>query len=77
LPLWKKLIAMYGEGERPDLRRALFIRVDRLCQDRGKDMIILVREAITQAKGMRQPGHYFCRAIRAKINEAGFLEELP
>ena len=76
-PLWKKLLVMFGHGERPELRIALFQRVDRLCTERGKDMVVLVREAITGAKGRRQPAHYFCRAIRAKISEAGFLEELP
>ena len=77
LPLWRKLIGMYGEGERPALRIKLFQRVQHLVDQHGKTMINLVREAITLAKGSRQPGHYFCRAIKAKISEAGFLEELP
>jgi len=68
---------LYGHGERPELRIALFQKVDRLCLEHGKKMITLVREAVTGAKGRTNPAHYFCRAIRAKISEAGFLEELP
>lgn len=77
LDLWKRLLNHLGGGERPELRIMLFQRVQRLVEQHGLKMETLVREALTQAKGKRSPAHYFCRAIRAKINEAGFLEELP
>jgi len=76
-PLWRRLLVLYGHGERPELRIALFQRVDQLCATIGIPMVRLVREAVTGAKGRTNPAHYFCRAIRAKISEAGFLEELP
>lgn len=74
--LSEKLKQHLGLGERPELRMALYLRCERLAAQHGERFYQLVREALTLARGARSPGHYFCRAIRAKINEAGFLEDL-
>lgn len=77
LPLSKRLAAHLGLGERPELRWMLYYRLEFLVKQHGPKMELLIREALTLARGKTNQGHYFCRAIKAKIFEAGFLEVLP
>lgn len=72
-----RLFALYGPGEREDLRRMLFMRIERLVQIHGQRMMTLVREACISAQGRENPGNYFCRAVRLKIAEADWMEVLP
>ncbi len=76
LTLSKKLANHLGLGERPELRWSLYLRCERLADKHGDQFYTLVREVLTKAKGARNAGHYFCKAMTAKIREAGYLEVL-
>ena len=76
LTLSKKLANHLGLGERPELRWSLYLRCERLADKHGDQFYTLVREVLTKAKGARNAGHYFCKAMTAKIREAGYLEAL-
>lgn len=74
LPLQERLLAFYGGGERPDLRRMLFARLQYLVQRYGRPAETLVRECCIKAAAADQPGNYFCRVVRLKLAEATFME---
>lgn len=76
MTLSKKLANHLGLGERPELRWSLYLRCERLADKHGEQFFMLVREVLTKAKGARNSGHYFCKAMTAKIREAGYLEVL-
>jgi hypothetical protein len=76
LTLSKKLANHLGLGERPELRWSLYLRCERLADKHGEPFFTLVREVLSKAKCARNQGHYFCKAMTAKIREAGYLEAL-
>jgi len=65
-PLRAQLEKMFGLGEHPAKRRALYLRLDRLCElDRIYLSIIL--ECIAAADTKENPSHWFCRSITKRI----------
>lgn len=72
--LSQRLLELYGGGDRPDLRRMLFTRLEHLVNRYGEPAERLVREAAIKAAAANYPGNYFCRAVRLMLSEATFLE---
>lgn len=75
-PLSDKLFSLFGGGDNPSLRRALYIRVQLTCQTFGKPAEMIVREVCEAARRARSPGNYFAFAIVRRLRENGFIQEV-
>lgn len=58
-----RLEERFGLGEDPGKRRALYRRLQRLTEQRGKEAELWIYEAADKAGDARDPGRYFCAAI--------------
>lgn len=69
------LIADFGLGNEPALRRRLYDRLQRLVLQHGQKVELLIAEKRTMAKHptTRRPGNYFARAIAIALREAGLV----
>lgn len=70
----ERLAARFGFGDNPTKRRIFYDRVAKAIELHGSAAEALVGEAVQMASAAR-PGkrdHYFCRALVAKLREAGF-----
>jgi hypothetical protein len=72
ITLWK----LYGGGDRPDLRSAVFRKVQSLASIHGKKLEDQIRDVIRLSRGpdITNSGNYFCRAIMLRVRELGFLD---
>jgi hypothetical protein len=75
-PLSERLYALFGGGDNPSLRRALYIRVQLTCQTFGKPAELVLREVCEYAKRGRNPGNCFAFTIVRRFREHGFIEEV-
>lgn len=58
-----RLEERFGLGEDPGKRRALYKRLQRLAEQRGKEAELWIYEAADKAGDARDPGRYFSAAI--------------
>jgi hypothetical protein len=75
-PLSERLFSLFGGGDNPSLRRALYIRVQLTCQTFGKPAEVVLREVCEAARRARSPGNYFAFSIVRRFREHGFIEEV-
>lgn len=59
----ERLEERFGLGDQPDKRRALYRRLQRLAESRGKEAELWIYEAADKASDARDPGRYFSAAI--------------
>lgn len=59
----ERLELRFGVGDDPEKRRALYRRLQRLCESRGKEAELWIYEAADKASDARDPGRYFSAAI--------------
>jgi hypothetical protein len=67
--LCERLIRKFGLGTRPDLRRGLFERLERIVAEQGERAYLVVASAAADAEGKTNPGHYFCRVVQLRLAE--------
>ncbi len=58
-----RLEERFGLGDDPAKRRALYMRLQRLAEQRGKEAELWIYEAADKAGDARDPGRYFSAAI--------------
>lgn len=71
----ERLQRKFGLGDQPKKRLVLYRRLERLAALHGELVLALISEAVCCAVGKDKPGRYFCRAICAKLAEAGITEK--
>lgn len=74
LDLADRLARAWGLGDRPDLRRRFFERVQRLAVHHGQVVLDCVAAARMQAHGKSRPAVYFCHALALKLADRGLVE---
>ncbi len=69
------LIADFGLGQEPALRRALYARLEHIERIHGQKAELIIAEARSMAKlpTTKRPGNYFARAVLLKLREAGLV----
>lgn len=77
LSVSERLERKFGLGNKPVVRRLLYLRLEVLVSKLGAPMLALIDESVAQAAGTLEPDHYFCRAIVRKLNEAGYGDKKP
>jgi len=71
--LASRLLDRFGAGDKPQLRRALFDRLQRECCRHGDVVYRIVASACRSAQSAREPDRYFCSVVSRRMREAGFL----
>jgi hypothetical protein len=75
-----------GLGEFPLVRRRLFSRLQRVCQQRGDEPLLIVSQVLEEARCLKDrrtggeatkdsKGRYFCKAVVARLSEAGYWDK--
>jgi hypothetical protein len=75
--LAKRLEAKFGLGEFPMVRRRLYARLERACEQYGDPCYISVCDCGQAAETKAKPGNWFCAAVSSRLKEAGFLGDPP
>ena len=68
-----KLLDQFGEGDNVTLRRELYDRCERACQQHGEVCYRIVVGAVRSSKTAREPGRYFSATVSRRMREAGFF----
>ncbi len=68
-----------GLGEFPMVRRRLFARLQRLCQEKGDGPLQVIAALVQEAEGpkIRDKGQYFCWVVKRRLAEAGWPIDVP
>jgi hypothetical protein len=75
--LARRLEAKFGLGEFPMIRRRLYTRLERACEQHGDAAYIIVCDCGQAALTKGKPGNWFSSAVSARLKEAGFLGDPP
>jgi len=73
--LAKRLEGRLGLGEFPMIRKRLYSRVERTCQQHGDAAYAIVVDCVNAAVTKNKPGNWFSSAITRRLAEAGFLKQ--
>lgn len=74
-----RLETRFGLGSRPDLRKALYQRLERLVNEADFELAKLAYDIIASvaadAVGKDKPGNYFAHVVQARLREKGVLAQ--
>jgi hypothetical protein len=82
----RQLEQRLGLGEFPMIRRRLYSRLQRVCQQRGDEPLLIVSQVLEEARCLKDrqtggeatkhsKGLYFCKAVVARLSEAGYWDK--
>lgn len=73
---WHNLAARlhkkFGGGDAPATRRALFSKLERLCDQHGTPVYRHVKACASTALDKREPSHWFCRSVVCRLKDCGY-----
>lgn len=75
-PLADRLESVFGAGDNPSLRRALYLRVQFICLTFGEPALEVVREVVDYSLAARRPGNCFAFTIIRRLRERGYCQEV-
>lgn len=64
----------FGFGTRPDLRKALYERLEKLVEDEGEPAYLVIATVAADAAGKKEPGRYFAHVVILRLIERGILD---
>lgn len=72
------LESKFGLGEFPMVRRRVFSRLQRICQQRGVEALNVVSEVVVEAQSpnVRDKGRFFCFVVTRRLKELSMWEPL-
>ncbi len=71
-----RLQIKFGLGTRPDLREALYHRLQELVYGESGDRAYQVIASVAaDAVGKRDPGRYFAHVVMARLQERGIIPQ--
>ena len=68
-----RLERRFGLGGNPELRRALYRRLECMIDEQGEPMYRLVATAAAEASGKEDPGRWFAKVVCLRIRESGLI----
>lgn len=70
----RTLERLLGCGQFPLVRKRLYSRLQRVCEQRGQEPLTIVSECLQSAKSpsIRDPGKWFSAAVVRRLTEAGY-----
>ena len=73
----QRLEQKFGVGSRPDLRRALYRRLETICNEAdfstAEKAYHIIASVAADAVGKAKPGNYFASVVSARLREKGIL----
>lgn len=69
----ERLERKFGLGTRPDLRRALFQKLEKLVEEQGEHAYVVIASVAVDSEGKENPGRYFCRVVLLRLQERHVL----
>lgn len=66
-----RLRKKFGLGEQPEKRMRLYLRLEALEKVHGERIVQVISEAVAESITARFPDRYFCKAVAAKLKDAG------
>lgn len=69
----KRLTSVFGTGDNPTLRRELYERLQRACEQYGQSAYRIISGAVRSAKTAAHPDRYFAACVARRMREAGFF----
>lgn len=69
-----RLIRKFGDGDKPQLRRALFQRLSEEVELRGDDVLRIISECVVASETATYKDRYFCASVTRRLREAGYLK---
>ena len=69
----ERLQKRFGLGTRPELRRALYMRLEKLVEDEGESAYMVIASVASDAVGKENPGRYFSHVVLVRLMERGIL----
>lgn len=71
----KRLETLYGVGDNPQLRRRLYLRIQRCAIDHGPECYDVIRACVSSAASANQPDRYFCTSVASELKSLGFWDQ--
>jgi hypothetical protein len=69
----KRLEMRFGLGTRPELRRQLYTRLERLVASEGEGAYVCIASAAADSAGKLNPGRYFAHVVMLRLQERGVV----
>lgn len=69
----ERLLLVFGAGERPEIRKRLYSRLEREVIAHGEPVYDQIVAAAADARDKVHPGRYFARAVVARLRQRGYL----
>lgn len=69
-----RLETKFGLGTRPDLRKALYARLEHLVEEYGDRAYVAIASAAADAVGKENPGRYFARVVMLRLYERHVIQ---
>lgn len=69
-----RLEQRFSLGTRPELRRALYLRLEKLVNEEGVEAYQIIASVAADAVGKNHPGRYFSRVVCLRLTERGILQ---
>jgi len=70
----ERLVRKFGDGHKPQLRRALFERLSREVELSGEPVLRIISECVLASESATYKDRYFCAAVTRRLREAGYLK---
>lgn len=70
----EKLERRFGLGTRPELRKALYARLEQLVEEEGEPAYLVIATAAADAAGKTNPGRYFAHVVMLRLMERGVID---
>lgn len=70
----ERLTRRFGLGSRPELRKALYQRLERIVEEEGEPAYLVIATAAADADGKEDPGRYFSKVVMLRLMERGVIE---
>lgn len=69
----ERLVKKFGLGTRPELRKALYERLEKLVAEEGECAYLVIASTAADAEGKENPGRYFAHVVMIRLVERGVL----
>jgi len=69
-----RLEQRFGLGTRPELRKALYQRLEHVIETEGEPAYVVVASAAADAAGKENPGRYFAHVVMLRLMERGIID---
>lgn len=75
-PVAARLERRFGLGSEPQLRQALYTRLEKLVSEssEGSKVLEVIDSVVCDAVGKSDPGRYFARVVCLRLQERGLME---